>query len=148
MPTKGDLRAGDRMKRVMVSGGFDPLHIGHIELFERAKELGDWLIVAVNSDEFLNNKKGFVFMPKDERKAIISKLRMVDEVVDVIDDDMTCCKTLEKYRPDIFANGGDRFNYEVSERDVCKKLGIEMVDGLGEKIQSSSELAKRINKNT
>jgi len=129
---------------VAVSGYFDPLHIGHIEYLELAKKLGDRLIVIINNDFQTEQKKGYVFMPHKERERIIKKLLGVDETFISIDEDSTVCKSLEKIKPDIFAKGGDRFSEEVPEKRLCKKLGIKMVDGLGEKIQSSSELVKRI----
>lgn len=130
-------------KVVVVSGGFDPLHIGHIELFKKARELGDKLIVIVNSDEFLISKKGYCFMSVDERLEIIESLECVDEVFECIDKDNSVCRSLEFLSPGIFANGGDRFVNDIPEREVCEKLGIKMVFGLGEKIQSSSDLVKR-----
>ena len=131
-------------KIVVASGGFDPLHIGHIEYLEKAKQLGDKLIVILNSDEFLMKKKGFVFMKAEERKIIIKNLRMVDLVVNCIDQDMTVCKTLSVIDPDIFAKGGDRTKDEIPERYICGLLGIEIVDGLGPKIRSSSELVDKM----
>ena len=130
------------MKVVAVSGYFDPLHIGHIELFERAKELGDKLIVIVNNDEQAVLKKGKSFMPCDERMKIIKALRVVDDVFKSIDTDRTVCKSLAVVKPAIFANGGDRHNQEIPESDVCRKNNITIIDGLGDKIQSSSDLVK------
>ena len=128
------------MKVVAVSGYFDPLHVGHIELFKMAKELGDKLVVILNNNKQTEMKKGKYFMPANERKKILEELRCVDEVFVSIDEDKSVCKSLEAVKPDIFANGGDRFNYEVPEVKVCEEFEIEIVDGLGEKIQSSSEL--------
>ncbi len=131
-------------KRVLVSGYFDPLHIGHIDLFQLAKNLageGGKLIVVVNNDYQASLKKGRPFMPHEERINIIKNLRMVDEVILSIDEDKTICKTLEMINPDIFANGGDPINIElVPEKEVCDRLGIEMVINLGKKLQSSSAL--------
>ena len=138
------------MKTVVVSGGFDPVHIGHLQLFEEAKKLGDHLIVIVNSDKFLEEKKNFVFMPLIERKQIILGFSCVDEVIDSIDEDHTVRKTLQKLstnrKIDIFANGGDRKNLEdIPEYEICKKNKIEMIfDVGGGKIQSSSDLTKTI----
>ena len=115
---------------VATSGYFDPIHSGHIELFKKAKELGDRLIVILNTDKQSKLKKGFVFMPQAERKKIIESIRWVDEVVYSIDKDTTQCKTLAKLKPNIFAKGGDRFAGEIPETLVCKKLGIKIVDGL------------------
>lgn len=131
-------------KKVVVSGHFDPVHIGHIELFEKARALGDKLIVILNNDVQGVLKKGKVFMPAVERKKILESLKMVDEVFIAIDSDLSVCETIRMIRPDVFANGGDRFDYEVPEAKICRELGIEMIDGLGEKIQSSSDLVKNL----
>ena len=128
------------MVSVVVSGYFDPIHKGHIEMFEKAKALGDKLIVIMNSDAQAIAKKGKPFMQEDERKTILEAIRHVDEVVISIDKDRSVCETLRMVHPDIFANGGDRFTYEVPETILCRELGIEIVDGLGNKIQSSSDL--------
>lgn len=132
---------------VAVSGGFDPIHIGHIRYFKEAKKLGDKLIVILNSDQFLKRKKGYVFMPFKERKEIIKSIRYVDKVIKCIDKDQTVCQTLKKLKPDIFANGGDRTIRNIPEKDVCQRLGIKMVFGVGgKKIQSSSWLIKKVKK--
>lgn len=120
----------------------DPLHVGHIECMELAKKLWDKLIVLLNTDEQKIAKRGWVFMPHEEREKIIKSLRVVDEVVKVIDTDGSVCKTLEMVKPDIFAKGGDRFSNEMPEAEVCRRPGIKLVDGLGAKIQSSSDLVK------
>jgi cytidyltransferase-like protein len=128
---------------VAVSGYFDPIHVGHIELIRKAKELGDKLLVIVNNTEQAHLKKGFEFMPLKERMEIVKSLKFVDEVVASVDEDKSQCKSLAKFRPDVFANGGDRHQGEVPETKICNELGIEMVDGLGEKIQSSSDLVAK-----
>jgi cytidyltransferase-like protein len=128
------------IKTVAVSGYFDPLHVGHIEFFEKAKALGDWLIVIVNNDKQAELKKGKSFMSEDDRLKIISSLRYVDQTFLAVDDDKTVCMSLAELKPHIFANGGDRLNDEIPEVQVCEDLGIEIVDGLGEKIRSSSEM--------
>lgn len=136
------------MKVSIVSGGFDPIHVGHIELFNRARDLGDELWVILNTDEFLIRKKGKPFMPFDERRTILKSLKMVDLVIPSIDEDQTVCKTLKKLMKvtpstDIltFCNGGDRTDGEnTPEHNICNVLGIETVYGLGNKIQSSSWL--------
>lgn len=131
------------MKTVVTSGGFDPIHKGHIRLIKEASELGDRLIVVLNTDDFLIRKKGKPFMCFEERKEILESIRWVDEVVACIDEDQTVCKTLEMLKPDIFAKGGDRTLDNIPEKDVCERLGIDMVFGVGGgKIQSSSWLLK------
>lgn len=133
------------MKIVAVSGYFDPIHVGHIEYLKLAKELGGKLIVILNNDEQAKLKKGKPFMPLEERKSILKAIKYVDEVFISIDNDKSVCKSLEAIKPDIFAKGGDRFSSEIPEAEICRKLGIKIVDGLGNKIQSSSDLIKGIN---
>ena len=126
--------------RVAVSGYFDPIHIGHLEYLRMAKELGDSLVVIINNNHQCKLKKGKYFMDENDRVEIVKALRFVDEVFLSVDNDRTVCKSLEKIKPDIFANGGDRATSEVPEIPVCKKFNIKMVDGLGDKIRSSSSL--------
>ena len=128
------------MKKIAISGYFDPIHIGHLEYIRLAKKLGDYLIVIVNNDKQAYLKKGKSFMCEDDRLAIVSHIKGVDEAVMSIDDDKTVCKTLDLIKPDIFANGGDRSNSEVPESSICKENGTKIIDGLGDKIRSSSEL--------
>ena len=128
------------MKRVAVSGYFDPIHIGHLEYLKLAKELGDKLVVIVNNNYQCVLKKGKPFMDEFDRVEIVRCLEMVDEVFLSIDKDKTVCASLEEIKPDIFANGGDRSTGEVPESSICKKYNIEMIDGLGDKIRSSSDL--------
>jgi cytidyltransferase-like protein len=128
------------MKVVAVSGYFDPIHVGHLEFLKIAKSLGDKLVVIINSDYQAVLKKGKSFMPEEDRLEIVQALRCVDEVFLSIDKDKSVCKSLEHLKPDIFANGGDRSLEEIPETAVMKKYNIEMVDGLGEKIRSSSEI--------
>ena len=142
-PIKGGSKEEQEEKIIATSGYFDPIHKGHIEGLELAKKLGDKLVVIVNSDEQAILKKGYVFMPQAERMAIIKALRCVDEVILSIDKDQTQCKTLEHLNPDIFAKGGDRTSKEIPEAKICKELGIKIIDGLGKKIQSSSELVEK-----
>ena len=130
------------MVRVCVSGYFDPLHVGHIEYMEKAKTLGDRLIVIVNNDEQARQKKGKAFMPCDERVRIIKSLRIVAEVYMSVDADRTVCESLALIRPDVFCNGGDQNNHSIPEARICEKLEIKLVDGLGDKIQSSSWLVE------
>lgn len=148
-----------KLKTVAVSGGFDPLHIGHVRMFQNAKSLGDRLIVIVNNDNWLKKKKGYAFMPEAERKEIIESIKGVDEVVLTTHPkdpkDMSVSEDLRRIRPDIFANGGDRKPHNTPEDIVCKELGIDMVFNVGHggKVQSSSwmieKAAEKVNvKNT
>ena len=142
---------------VAVSGGFDPIHIGHIRMFERAKALGDKLVVILNNDNWLVAKKQHIFMPDYERKEVIEGLRAVDEVVLTGHSmnppgpaEMSVRAELAAIKPDIFANGGDRNERNATDSasslywdiNTCKELGIEMVFNIGDggKIQSSSWL--------
>ncbi|KKU03998.1 MAG: Glycerol-3-phosphate cytidylyltransferase [Parcubacteria group bacterium GW2011_GWA2_45_30] len=131
---------------VAVSGGFDPVHVGHVRLFKEAKKLGDKLVVILNNDNWLRKKKGRIFMPEDERKEIISALTDVDEVVLTSHppdpDDMSVCAELERIHPHIFSNGGDRTRDNIPEFSVCRKINcrMEFNVGAGGKIQSSSWL--------
>lgn len=131
---------------VAVSGGFDPIHLGHIRLMETAKKLGDKLIVIVNNDNWLKKKKGYVFINQNERKGIIEALRCVDGVFITSHPknpkDMSVCAELKKIKPDIFANGGDRTRKNIPEVPLCKSIGCKTVFNVGDggKIQSSSWL--------
>jgi cytidyltransferase-like protein len=143
---------------VAVSGGFDPIHVGHVEMFERARKLGDKLVVILNDDNWLLKKKGYVFMAENERKKIVEAIRYVDQVMiskhPKNPKDMSVCKELNALRPDIFGNGGDRDKKDAKRKEsslnpeqvLCTKLGIETVYGLGKKIRSSSELVKAVQK--
>ena len=128
------------MKKVAISGYFDPIHVGHLEYISLSKKLGDYLIVIINNNHQCTLKKGKHFMDENDRAKIFEAIEGVDEVFISIDQDRTVCKSLEKIRPDIFTNGGDRHNKEIPEAVVCKKYGIELLDGLGKKIRSSSDL--------
>jgi D-beta-D-heptose 7-phosphate kinase/D-beta-D-heptose 1-phosphate adenosyltransferase len=129
-------------KVVAVSGGFDPVHIGHIRMIQNASEVGDVLVI-INSDDWLTRKKGYVFMPFEERAEILNAIKGVSSVVAVEDVDNTVCEALKKYKPDFFANGGDRKQKNTPEMSVCNALGIEMLWNMGGgKIQSSSWLVK------
>lgn len=136
-------------KAVIVSGYFNPLHRGHIELFHKAKSNGDSLFVIVNNDYQRKLKNSKKFMLEDERVLIINELKITDKVFLSIDKDRTVNKTLEfifenysKSFELIFANGGDQFNKGIPEVENCIKLGIKLIDGLGDKIQSSSKILK------
>ena len=131
------------MKIVACSGYFNPLHKGHVEYLEKAKSLGNYLIVIVNSDEQRMIKGSKEFMDQEERMCIVKALRCVDEVFLSVDKDGTVCESLRAIKPHIFAKGGDRLSSEIPEAKVCEELNIQMVDGLGNKIQSSSWLLKK-----
>ena len=139
-----------KAKAIIVSGYFNPLHKGHLELFEKAKAIGDELWVIVNSDYQRELKGSKKFMEEDERIAIISSIGIVDKSLVSIDKDKTQCETLALLAKDnnkkydlFFANGGDQNNSIIPEKGICKKLNIKPIDGLGEKIQSSSWLLKK-----
>ena len=138
------------MKAIIVSGYFNPLHKGHLEYLNHAKAIADKLIVIVNNDHQRELKGSKAFQGEDERVIIISTLKAVDEVVLSIDQDRTVCDTIrhiaEKFGKQYdlaFANGGDQSNETIPEVPVCEELGIALIDGLGEKIQSSSWLLKK-----
>ena len=128
------------MKTVAISGYFDPIHVGHLEYIELSKRMGDYLVVIVNNNHQCKLKKGKHFMDERDRIKIVESIKDVDEVFLSIDSDKTVCKSLEKIKPDIFTNGGDRHNKEIPEYIVCKKYGIELLDGMGKKIRSSSDI--------
>ncbi len=127
---------------VVVSGGFDPVHVGHVRMITEAAEHGDVIVVA-NSDEWLLNKKGYVFMKWEERAEILSSFKGVIRVERVDDSDGTVCEALERIEPTYFANGGDRKETNTPEMKVCNDKGIELLWNIGGgKIQSSSDLVK------
>ena len=134
------------MSIACVSGYFDPIHIGHIEYFKLSKQSADKLMVIVNNDDQSKLKKGTHFMSADERIKIIQELKCVDYVVKSIDTDRTVCKTLEILdpKPNFFCNGGDQNNNSIPEAEICNKLGITLLDGFGDKIQSSSWLINKV----
>lgn len=137
---------------VAVSGGLDPLHIGHIRLLKEAKKLGDKLIVILNNDNWLMAKKEYIFMPQDERKEILEALECVDRVVITSHSqnpkDMSVCGDLLKLRPHIFANGGDRYCDNIPEIATCEAIKCKMIFNVGKggKIQSSSWLLENYKK--
>ena len=131
-------------KTIVISGGLDPIHVGHIKMIQAAAEMGN-VIVVLNSDDWLRRKKGYVFMPFKERKYLLEQLKGVHEVSAVDDDDGTVCEALQRLKPDMFGNGGDRTSDNTPEGDVCNQLNIEMIWNLGgKKIQSSSGLVNTL----
>ena len=135
------------MKGVAVSGGFDPIHKGHVRHIKAAMKLGSKLIVILTRDDQLAAKKGYYFQDYEERKEIIEYgLRPRDTVVPNIDDDITDCKSLAHYRPNVLCQGGDRIpgNVVPKEIEVCNQIGCKIIYGVGgDKIQSSSWLVNR-----
>jgi D-beta-D-heptose 7-phosphate kinase/D-beta-D-heptose 1-phosphate adenosyltransferase len=131
---------------VAVSGAFDPLHIGHMRYMREAAKLGDRLIVILNSDEFLLRKKGFIFMPFEDRKEILESIKGVDEVVASIDTDQTVSKTLELIKPDIFAKGREPVSAdEIPEVETCRLIGCEVVMNVGGgKVRGDRELSWKV----
>ncbi|MCI5051359.1 MAG: adenylyltransferase/cytidyltransferase family protein [Candidatus Pacebacteria bacterium] len=131
---------------VAVSGGFDPIHIGHVRYLQEAKKLGDRLVVIINNDNWLQTKKGKNFMNEQDRKEILEAFECVDEVIitkhSMNDSDKSVCKALEKIMPHIFANGGDRFADDIPEFIFCNEHNIKMEFNVGHggKVRSSSEL--------
>ncbi|MEK7567077.1 MAG: adenylyltransferase/cytidyltransferase family protein [Patescibacteria group bacterium] len=140
----------NKPRLVMVSGGFDPVHIGHLEMFKEARELGDRLLVVLNCDDWLMRKKGKFFMNQDDRAALIKSIKYVDDVHVLQTERDDVGEAIEKFHPDIFANGGDRKDEaSIPEAKICRELGIDMVFNVGRsgKIRSSSELlAKYLDK--
>ena len=127
-------------KSIVISGGFDPLHAGHLKMIQSAAVFGN-VMVALNSDEWLRRKKGYVFMPFKERKYLLQHIKGVCEVFAVDDSDGTVSEALRDLKPDMFGNGGDRTSENTPEGNVCNELNIEMIWNLGgKKIQSSSGL--------
>lgn len=133
-----------RNKTIMVSGGFDPVHVGHIRMIREASQWGE-VIVVINSDDWLLRKKGYVFMPWEERAEILGNVKGVRIVTSVDDSDGTVCEALKQHRPSAFANGGDRKKENTPEMEVCDELGIQMLWGIGgaDKPQSSSWLVNK-----
>lgn len=134
---------------IIVSGYFNPIHKGHIEYFKKAKNMADELLVIVNSDYQRALKGSKSFQDENERLIIVNNIKAVDKVFLSIDQDRTVCNTIEKIFKDYgsmfelyFANGGDQNNNTIPEKNICDKLGIRLIDGLGDKIQSSSWLLK------
>ena len=143
-----------KKKAIIVSGYFNPIHKGHIEYFNNAKKLANELFVIVNTDYQRLLKGSKKFQEEDERIIIVSNIKAVDKAILSIDKDRTVCKTLKlifkNYSTEyelFFANGGDQNNDTIPERSICEKVGITLVDGLGDKVQSSSWLLKNYEKN-
>jgi len=134
-----------KRKLIAVSGGFDPIHKGHVRMIREAAKLGD-VVVILNSDAWLMRKKDYKFMDFIERSYIAGSVKGVVMTSGVDDSDGTVCEALRRIKPDAFANGGDRYNTNTPEMDVCKELGIEMLWNIGgEKEQSSSNLVDKAN---
>ena len=138
-----------KKKAIIVSGYFNPIHKGHLEYINNAKALADRLFVIVNSDYQRELKGSKEFQDEEERMIIVSNIKAVDQVVLSIDKDRTVCETLRKIAEEFgeeydlaFANGGDQDNESIPESPVCEEVGIILIDGLGDKIQSSSWLLK------
>jgi cytidyltransferase-like protein len=140
-----DMYGDEQRKTIMVSGGFDPVHIGHIRMILDAAKHGDVIVVA-NSDDWLFRKKGFVFMEFNQRAEILAAIKGVVKVSGVDDSDGTVCEAIKRLKPDMFANGGDRRKNNTPEQDVCEELGVQMLWAVGgeDKANSSSDLVERV----
>jgi D-beta-D-heptose 7-phosphate kinase/D-beta-D-heptose 1-phosphate adenosyltransferase len=137
----------DDLNIIAVSGGFDPVHVGHLRMFKDAAKYGKVVVIA-NSDDWLMRKKNHVFMPFEERKEIIEAFECVYKVEHVDDSDGTVCEALTRIKPAFFANGGDRKSDNVPEIALCNNLGIKLLWNIGgDKIQSSSDLVKLADNN-
>jgi len=139
--------SNDSNPTVMVSGGFDPVHVGHIRMILEAAKYGDVIVIA-NTDNWLHRKKGFVFMEWDRRAEILNALKGVILVDSVDDSDGTVCEAIRRIKPTYFANGGDRGKHNTPEQQVCEELGIQMLWGIGGnyKADASSDLVDRFRK--
>lgn len=139
-----------KKKAIIVSGYFNPIHKGHLEYFNNAKALADELFVIVNNDHQRALKGSKEFQKENERMIIVSNIKAVDKAILSIDKDRTVSETLkmitEKYSSEFelaFANGGDQNNDTIPEKPICEQVGIKLIDGLGDKIQSSSWLLNK-----
>ena len=130
---------------IMVSGGFDPVHAGHIRMIRHAAEYGNVIIIA-NSDDWLFRKKGFVFMEFERRIEILNAIKGVILVDSVDDSDNTVCEAIRRLKPTYFANAGDRGKANTPEQSVCEEIGVELLWAIGgeEKLDSSSDLARKV----
>jgi len=140
-----------KQKAIIVSGYFNPIHKGHLEYFNNAKALADQLFVIVNNDHQRALKGSKEFQDESERMIIVSNIKAVDKAILSIDTDRTVCATIkmiaEQFGAEFdlgFANGGDQNNDTIPERSVCKEMNVALIDGLGDKIQSSSWLLKKL----
>jgi D-beta-D-heptose 7-phosphate kinase/D-beta-D-heptose 1-phosphate adenosyltransferase len=138
-----------KKKAIIVSGYFNPIHKGHLEYFNNARDLADELFVIVNSDLQRGLKGSKEFQKEDERLFIVQNIKAVDKAIISVDTDRTVCESIrtifETYGAEYelgFANGGDQDNNSIPEAPICKELHIQLIDGLGDKIQSSSWLLK------
>ena len=136
-------------KAIIVSGYFNPIHKGHVEYFNNAKALADELFVIVNSDLQRELKGSKEFQKQEERLFIVENIKAVDKAFISVDTDRTVCESIKKIHEEFcleyelgFANGGDQNNNSIPEAPICKELKIQLIDGLGDKIQSSSWLLK------
>jgi cytidyltransferase-like protein len=139
-----------KKKGIIVSGYFNPIHKGHIEYFNNSKALADEMFVIVNNDLQRALKGSKEFQQEQERVFIVSNIKSVNHCILSIDKDKTVCKTIEKIALDFgedyelsFSNGGDQNNNTIPKRSICDQMGITLIDGLGDKIQSSSWLLKK-----
>ena len=137
-------------KAIIVSGYFNPIHKGHLEYFKNAKQHADYLFVIVNSDLQRKLKGSKPFQDEQERMIIVNSIKGVDKAILSIDKDRTVCKTIKKIAQEYaeeyslaFANGGDQNNDTIPEKPICEQLGVKLIDGLGDKIQSSSWLLNK-----
>ena len=137
-------------KAVIVSGYFNPIHKGHLEYFNNSRALADELFVIVNNDAQRALKGSKEFQNQEERMIIVSNIKAVDKAILSVDEDRTVCATLKKIAQEYggeyklsFANGGDQNNDTIPERPVCEEMGISLIDGLGDKIQSSNWLLNK-----
>lgn len=154
--TRENAAKGDGLMTIVaISGGFDPLHRGHVNMIEEAAVISNPFFsdenpkarvhVYLNSDEWLHRKKGYKFMSYEDRATILMAIKGVERVIPVVDEDDTVCETIRMFKPDIFCNGGDRLPENTPELKLCCDLGIQVKFNVGgEKIQSSSELVKRL----